>query len=476
MKNNNSAFTLIEILVWVSISVIIMISVWVFVTSGIKNITLQKSILNQESEYIGLFDDLSDIFSNNFDIISSSNTGLFVKTEWFKFGKPLLYDFWIKTLTWVCENDSDIAVKYLELKNYNPFLLSSWPFSWSYLQHEIYSSFVGWKIAWKWFFWDNFTNEMLWSGVFLNNPWWLSRDSVQKTFFSDTGNNRVLYYSWWRLYSLWDIGYGLYQPTGLLYNAWELFILNSWKNELWKISSKAWVPHDIDIAWNIPNDISFNKISVHVGNNFNITWSYGTGSFVFDWFSANVWDSVTSSSAQIVYTFSWASKSLSSWDNYWIKIPTFTGNFTSYWSSYADIRFYAWNTQVYQQLFPYVLHSDTNLLTLIDNDVKVFTWWLDWYYTDISLQWSSNLLLKDYINKKQLVLTQNGAFVSSWTLSTLPDFEKSIKMYDMKIKDMQIYNSGWIMTFKLDYYKNFNCYNQDENIVKTFLFKKAIPH
>lgn len=473
MKNNNFAFTLIEILVWVSISVIIMISVWVFVTSGIKNITIQKSILNQESEYISLFDDLDDIFSNNFDIISSSNTGLFVKTEGFKFGKPLLYDFWIKTLTWVCENDSEIPVKYLELKNYNPFLLSSWPFSWSYLRHEIYSS-IGGKIAWMGFFWDNFTNEMLWSGVFLNNPWGLSRDWVQKTFFSDTGNNRVLYYSWWRLYLLWDIWYGLYQPTGLLYSLWELFILNSWKNELWKISSKAWDPKEIDLVWNMLKNISFDRISLWMSDNFDISWSYETGSFIFSWFSPNVWDSVSSSSSEIIYAFSGA-KSLSSGDVYGIKIPTFTGNFNSYWTSYVYVKFYAGTTLVYQKIFPYVVNSDTNIFTLIDNDIKIFTWWLDWYYTDISLQ-GANVLLKDYVHKKQLVLTQNGALVSSWTLSTLPTFETTTKMYDIKVKDMQINNSGGIMTFKLDYYKNFDCYNPDANIVRTFLFKKAIPH
>ncbi|MGE4444262.1 MAG: type II secretion system protein J [Candidatus Altimarinota bacterium] len=473
MKNNNFAFTLIEILVGVSISVIIMISVGVFVTSGIKNITIQKSILNQESEYISLFDDLDDIFSNNFDIISSSNTGLFVKTEGFKFGKPLLYDFGIKTLTGVCENDSEIPVKYLEFKNYNPFILSSGPFSGSYLRHEIYSS-IGGKIAGMGFFGDNFTNEMLGSGVFLNNPGGLSRDGGLKTFFSDTGNNRVLYYSGSRVYLLGDIEYGLYQPTGLLYNAGELFILNSGKNELWKISSKVGVPKEIDLVGNMLKNISFDRISLGMSDNFDISGSYETGSFIFSGFSPNVGDSVSSSSSEIIYAFSGA-KSLSSGDVYGIKIPTFTGNFNSYGTSYVDVKFYAETTLVYQKIFPYVVNSDTNIFTLIDNDIKIFTGGLDGYYTDISLQ-GANVLLKDYVHKKQLVLTQNGALVSSGTLSTLPTFETTTKMYDIKVKDMQINNSGGIMTFKLDYYKNFDCYNPDANIVRTFLFKKAIPH
>gem|GEM_PF-3945287 len=51
-----------------------MISVGVFVTSGIKNITIQKSILNQENEYISLFEDLTEIFDTQFDIISASQT------------------------------------------------------------------------------------------------------------------------------------------------------------------------------------------------------------------------------------------------------------------------------------------------------------------------------------------------------------------------------------------------------------------
>lgn len=474
MKKNNSAFTLIEILVWVSISVTIMISVWVFVTSGIKNITLQKSILNQESEYIGLFDNLNEIFSNNFDIVSSSNTWFVVKTEGFKLWKPQVYDFSIKTFTWACENDATIETKYLELKNYNPFTLLSGAFSGSYLQHEIYR--VGlWKIAGKWFFWDNFVNEMTSSAAFLNNPGGISHSWASFAFISDTGNNKVLYYLWGKLYSLFDIGHWLYQPTGLLYNAWELFILNSGNKELWKVSSKAWVPHAIDITWKVVNPISFNKISFQVSNNFNIAWSYSTGSFIFDWFSASPSDDVVSSSSQIVYSFSW-SKNLSAWNTYGIKIPTFTGNFSSFWASYLDVIFYEGNNQVYQQLFPYAIHGDNNLLTSSDNDVKVFTWGLkDGYYSEISLQ-GSNLLLKDYINKKQLVLSQNGAFVSSGSLSWTSSFETSSKLYDMKMKDMQISHSGWVFTLKMNYYKNFDCYNPDENIVKTFLFKKAIPN
>ena len=43
MKNlKNNWFTFVEMLVWIALSVIIMVWVWVFVTSWMKNITLQE--------------------------------------------------------------------------------------------------------------------------------------------------------------------------------------------------------------------------------------------------------------------------------------------------------------------------------------------------------------------------------------------------------------------------------------------------
>ncbi len=478
MKKNNFAFTLIEILIWVSISVIIMVSVGVFVTSGIKNISLQKKILNQENVYISLFQDFWEIFWSKFDIISTSNTGIMLKTKWFQFWKPLLYDFKIKTFTGECRNDENIETKYLELQNYNPFLLTWSPFTGSYLKHQVYRSWTG--IIGKWVFWDNFENGIGGRAMFLNNPWWLTHISGTG-FVSDSGNNRVSYFlganiSSYKVFSFLDMWHWLYQPTGIVYDSiWkELFILNSGKNELWKVSSTWWEIKPIHIEFEVENDFKFDKISLQVLDNFTITWNYNTGSFQFSSpFSTGTWDTVSLTGNVLSYNFT-GSQSINSW-KYKIEIPDFTGSFQNYWASYIDLRFYDSEIQVYKKLFPYAIHSDNSIFSISDNNIQVLTDSLDWYYSVLSLT-GSNLLLKDYINQKQMVLTKNGSFVSSGTLADIGNFETRTQLYDMKIKDMQVHNSWGLLTIKIEYYKNFDCENEDENIVKTFLFKKTLSH
>ncbi len=472
MKRNSFAFTLIEILVWVSISIIIMISVGVFVTSGIKNITLQKSILNQENEYISLFEDFTEVFDTEFDIISHSQTGFLVKTEGFKLGKPLLYDFSLQTFTWECLNDVTQQTKYLQLKNYNPFFPSSWPFTGSYLKHEVYHSVQG-KVVWKWIFWDNFQELALGKEILLNNPGWLSRDGTQKTYISDTGNNRVMYYSWAKVSSILDFEKWLYQPTWLFYDSWDLFVLNSGKKELLKISSKTAAIQPINISQVIEKDIIFDTISLAVWDNFTISGAYNTGSFLFSWLSTGTGDSVSLGDNVLSYTFA-AGQNVNSGNTISLQVPGFTGAFNFYGGSYLDVKFSLAGTQVYQKILPYAIHSDTNLLTPGDNNIQILTSALPGYFTDISPT-GVNLLLKDYIQKRQLILTKTGAFVSSGALVwTIPNFEATMKKYDMKIKDMQVSHSWWLFTLKIDYYKNFNCENEDENRVKTFLFKKTL--
>lgn len=472
MKRNSFAFTLIEILVWVSISIIIMISVGVFVTSGIKNITIQKSILNQENEYISLFEDLTEIFDTQFDIISFSQTGFLVKTEGFKFGKPLLYDFSLQAFTWECLNDVSKPTKYLQLKNYNPFFPSSWPFTGSYLKHEVYRSWV--KVVWKGVFWENFQELALGKDILLNNPGWVSHSWANFSFFSDTGNNRVMYYSWAKVSSILDFEKWLYQPTWLLYNSWDLFVLNSGKNELLKISSKTATIQPVNISQTIEKDITFDTISLAVWDNFSISGTYNTGSFLFSWVSTGTGDSVSLTGNVLSYIFG-AGQNIFSGTTISLQVPGFTWVFNLYGASYLDIQFSLAGTEVYQKILPYAIHSDNNLLTPRDNNIQILTEALPGYFTDISAT-GANLSLKDYIQKRQLILTKTGAFVSSGALVWTIPFETTMKKYDMKIKDMQVSHSWWLFTLKIDYYKNFNCENEDENRVKTFLFKKTLSN
>lgn len=470
MKKNNFWFTLIEILVWTTISIILMIWVWVFVTSWMKNITIQKWILNAKDEYVWFFNELNDIFSNNFDIIKSSSGGIVVKTR-YNLWKPQIYDFSVKTFTWECQNDETIETKYLELNNYNPFFLNSWSYSWSYLKNQIYSGPS--LIIWAWISWDNLVDWMSSISAYLNNPAWITSDWTT-IFISDSANNRILYSTSWKLYNLLDYTYWIYSPTWILYDDNELFILNSWNNELLSLSSKISTPKPLDLSFKSDESFSFNRLKIEVLDNFTIWWSYNTWSFNFSWISKNTQDSVSLSSNELTYSFTW-SRNISDWDNYKIKISGFGWTFNEKWSYYVKLSFLNWDNSEYEKFFPYQVSSDGNVLTNLDNDFKVLTWYTNNYFTDIALNWT-NLLLKDYISWEYLELTKDGEFVWSWTITIPNNFETFNKKYGFKIKDFNI-NLNWnLLTIKLEYYKNFSCIDETQNIIKTLLFKKTLSN
>lgn len=468
MKKNNFWFTLIEILVWTTISIILMIWVWVFVTSWMKNITIQKWILNSKDEYVWFFNELNDIFLDKFDILKHTSSWIVVKRG-YNLWKPQIYDFSVKTLTWECQNDPDIETKYLELKNYNPFILRSWAYSWSYLKNQIYL----WSnvLVWAWVSWDNLIDWIQSTNVYLNNPAWIAREwSI--IFISDSANNRILYSNSWKIYNLVDHTYWIYQPTWILYDDKELFILNSWNNELLSLASKISSPEPLDLSFKSDESFSFNRMKIEVLENFTIWWSYNISDFNFSWISKNIEDSVSLSSNVLTYAFTW-SRNITSWNNYKIEVSDFTWTFNEKWSYYIKLSFLTWSNLRYEEFFPYKVNSDDDLLTKIDNDFKVLTWFTNNYFTDISLNWW-NLVLKDYIYWNFLELTKSWDFVWSWTITIPSNFETLNKVYDFKIKDLSIVKNWNLLTIKLEYYKNFSCIDETQNIVKTLLFKKTL--
>lgn len=467
-------FTLIEIIVWTTISIIIMISIWTFAVSWIKNITFQKQVLSQDKESLNIKNDFENIFSSDIEIVSSSNSWIILLSNNFLLWKPLIYDFSIKTLTWECKNDENIQTKYLTLKNYNPVELVSWFFTWSSIKNEIYKNST--KVIWKWYFWDNFYGWINWLEALLNNPMWLT-NNINIAYISDTANNRILYYSWSKLYSLLDESFWIYKPTWLLYSNNELFILNNFWTQILSFSSKPWIIKPIDIDFIADKDIIFDKVSLTLSGKLNINWSYNTWSFIFSWITNKIDDSISINPWRINYIFSW-SQNISSWSNIWIKIPSFNWSFNWFWSTYIDLTFYNWLNGTYQKLYPYAINSDNDLPTTFDNDLKILTWWLNGLFTNISQNIIQNLIFKDFVNKKQLTLSKTWSFISSWNLldSDVPSFDSINSSYDLKIKDFKVDNSSWILNLKIDYYKNFDCFNEKDNIIKSIILKKNISN
>ncbi|MBW7954202.1 hypothetical protein H3C61_00080 [Candidatus Gracilibacteria bacterium] len=469
MKENKFGFTLIEIIVGISISIMIMIGVGAFTSSGIKNITFLKILLNQSKEEELLQKNLLDILNNNFEVISNFNTGIILKSNNFILGKPLIYDFLVKTSTGECQNDLDIKTKYLSLTNYNPFNTNpiSSLLTGSYLKNEVY--YNGTKIAGKGYFGDNFFAGIPQTELLLNNPGGLT-SKLSTHIISDTGNNRIIYLNGGKSYSLLDENNGILKPTGVYYDSssGSLIISNKLGTEILKLKSSPGTVKPIDIIFKSNTDFNFDKLILNIKDNFLISGTYNTGSFNFTGITKSIDDTVSNTTTGITYTFS-GSKNISNGNDISINISSFNGNFDGIGNNYIDLNFYNGNTLVYNKLFFYETNSDNDIFTLTDNSFEVLTGSLNGNYTYISKNLAGDYLIYDYINKKRLNLT-SGAITSI----APPIFEKNTTNYDLRIKDFKTSISSGVLNIKIDYYKVFDCFNEKDSIIKTMLIKKSI--
>lgn len=299
---SKNAFTLIELVVWVTISMLLMTSVWILVSSGMQNILKQQNILSQNSE---LTETITD-FYNGFNNISTKDWYVFSSHSWVIFKidqnikKGWFWYLWISQQTWnYCPLDSDFKdLNYLTWKTFIPYeeiwedifldfwetenqTIQNWSttFTVNTLEHQVLENDR--IIIWWDLFWHEIQNNDSWLLTRLNNPtgivlaeWWL--------FLSDTLNNRILFYKDWNINLILDKNDGIKEPTWLAYDDIKniLYIANSWKWEILSLSSEkintnpgldiSFTPH-IDI-----NDIS--RISVNFKN------------FIWNISEHNLWD------------------------------------------------------------------------------------------------------------------------------------------------------------------------------------------
>ena len=250
---NRKWFTLVEILVWISISMILMVSVWVLISWWIKNITNQEKTIENTWNFSNFENKLNNYFQNidtNFIPITTSS--------WIILKVNKNYDEWGFIYIWETKTPLD---------NWNWIYCYSWSEN-PETNHVFIKNFIpdfdidiqkshtiNW--VWKWFFWFNKITET-WveqDEVYLNTPtgsvswWWI-------IFISDTLNNRVLYKSWSRVYELLNEKDWLKEPTWLYYDLWDLYIANSWNKEILKYSSKNITPiPSLTLTWITENNV-----------------------------------------------------------------------------------------------------------------------------------------------------------------------------------------------------------------------------
>ena len=501
---NKKAFTLIELIVWITISMVLMVSVGVFVSSWMQNIFSQQEVLENTDDFTYFSNKLQTSFNliQSWSFAPESTASWIIFKRWQSYWNGGFSYIWTETLSWVyCGSDSENEyTKNIYIKNFIPFeeqsenifndydLILKSKLEWQYQsfqkEHIIKRS---WNIVvWKWIFWDKFTEWVDWTDIYLNSPTGLSK-SWSILFISDTLNNRILWYNTSNssIHKLLDESDWLNEPTGLHYEDSEkaLYIANSGNWEILKYSSKkeatnpiltmSWFSENINeieisFSWNtIPNITNTWDWSITLNSttpNY-LTWTTDSLKYYF----------ITKNSESIELSCTWTETKFNDWKPsiYCTKTWSWeTANypnstiseisisnlnwFSATWSYYVNLKLFDWTNEKYSEYFPYFTQSDDDLTTPEDNTLEVVYSWLNY---PTWLWWTLNSDFNEFWY---------------WTYSTLP-YHSSDTLLKTPIKELSITNtSNDLLSFVLKYYKKYNCYNLDDTSERTFIMKKNL--
>jgi len=548
--NNFKAFTLVELLVWVTISMLLMISVGVFVSTWMSNIILQKKVIDDNKKLS------SDVLYLN-KILWNSNKYISETSSWVLVRKNKYFDTWWYSYLWLKKIDKQYCwtweiteTNHIFISNFIPYeeiwedinsnfwnilesneLNISWDiYKSDVLEHKILKkNWWNWDILiWRDIFWDWFTQGSIWTWVFLNSPTGLT-EIDWNLVFSDTLNNRILYLSGWLVYKLLDGKDWLNEPTWLAYDSsWKrLFISNSWSWEILEFSSKAYTQNpQLDILFKPDQNFSnINKLELVIDEtNKNFSWPNYYSDFTFSQNIRSVDDYIELENNKIKYYFIWSyinniTRSECSWKNNWdiilnypsnsIKCTNSSGswaianfrninfnNWTDYNISinsgkitplledsrhfYSELNLFNWNTSQHIENFPYYTKWDDDIFTLDDNTLKVIKSWLK-YPTGLfynSLQDSLYINIFEDRKQKKLNLSSlnilDNSNLTNFSSNNFEQYNISF-IFSNPVEKLDIeYNiPNKFLNLKLDYYKYFNCFNIDDKIKRSLLFKNS---
>lgn len=569
------AFTLAEMMISIGIFMLLMVSISIFVTEGVKNITFQKKILDSWVKELSFFKKLQDFVNDakKNNLLKTFSSWALLKIEKSLFSWGFFY-LWEASFSWkVCWADSPhqetnnlILVSFLPFEGQWGDLFWTWKnFSFSWIEIDYFNAFIAYngtsltgniiwptnalltwsslyvadtkgnqilefdtnnitqpwiKIVWTWEAGNTIISWQNWEDVYLNQPTWMAL-IWENLFISDSLNDRILQYNILtkKVYSYLSSQDGLVEPTGLYYDNTEkrLYIVNSGKWEILKIDAQN-VTASIDpkFLFSINPSITINKIFLSF---FSASWTpiglsspTNTWSFSFSWITqeedferinwnmieyyfsnytnpetSQTWctsgDYIFSSGNPIKCTASWTgiigtlqNKTLF-WNNYSINVSNLIWNFSATGAYYTKISFFSWATEIYTLYKPYFTNGDDNIMTIWDNTLSTFA--SSFSYPTGIYKVGSNIIINDFFSRTKYVLGENSWNIdSTWSLSS---FNFSfLKDYPYKyflknpIKTFSFTYIGNLVSIYLEYYKNFSCYDDEKNLIKSFLFKKYI--
>lgn len=526
--NKKWGFTLAEIVVSVSVSLILMLWVGTFITSWLKNITSQKKILDSTSQISWLYEDIQWVFSGDVKLFTwALNWDILVKNS---------YIYWMWNFNILAKRDFDsecvdmysnswvfLTWSYLVNYNFTPFewiwgdifssdwyLYSSWSLkvkfydnsleynsqilswffeniSWVYenntdifisdsKKHWVYQIPKSWfsaslipvKIVWSNIYGYDSDLPKTWNQTYLNNPSGLAI-VWDNLFISDSGNNRIVYYNLTskELNLFLDKNDWIYTPTWLFYDSVDkkFYISNSWRGGVYEIS----------INWTFPSSLNLK---------YDTKWN--TYSWVDKLILEPIWN----------WNVTWSYSSWSfNFDN-WLNIPVLTWSLNSwkfeleFWTT--DLNTQNWTVDIipFSYSWSWNVYFKIDFLSWWSSAWTIYAWWF--------VVWDGDLLTKDdnilkiydtynyptWIFKESWKICVNDFWLRKkrcfgWSVENLTDYDFSrfnfSKSY-LRLKDYKTFvnTDVWVksLNMKINYYKSYDCNDSNQNVESTMIYKK----
>lgn len=458
----NFWFTLVELLIAVTLSALLMTSVMIFTWANIRNSKKNEKILSNSNKNYSFETKLLEVTGNidtnwiynSWSSFWSYSSWIFLSTKWPNL--PITF-IGIKTFTGFCDSFSWSAsatwtINRLVIKE---MLSENNSHSWTtnyYINRDKNSIYTSWSIlaVWTWLKWNSLSSSWTWTE--LNNPSAIIENSGI-LYIADSWNNRILSYviSTGGIYEIANNKNWISNPTDIYYS-WALYITNAWAWNIIKITDWMWTWDKLDTSFKVPKNITFDKIEFIFNWIANISSPTSSWSFTFSWISTGTED-IVSTWTTLTYFFSWTTRTINSWTTYWVTINSISPYPTSTWSYSVKVNFLSWVIVQDSLNLPYFIKWDWITTTMKWNTIEVLSWWII-YPNNITSITARDSTITNYNS-----LLNNSFWIK--TISELP------------IKDFN-YNVDWnILSIKVSYYKYYDCLNE-KHIIKEKIYKKLL--
>jgi hypothetical protein len=393
-----SAFTLIELLIAVTISSLLFVSVLIFVSSSMRQNIIQEKVLKSLTQKWDFSDEFTQVLWKTSSIVWSGSisggTGIILRQR----GDVPFALLSTESFTGLCdsysgsENASGSGIR-LVLKTYlspSSHTGSLW-FTLSQTGNIVFSG--GTRIIGTWSPWNWLTGS--WETTELHFPsalYWTGNT----LYVADTFNHRILAYDIpsKNIAELLGQSDGINLPVDIVFSGSSLLIANAGDGKILSYQDSEGIDTEFTREFYVSRPFTFNSFSLEPDSGA-LSAPTNTGSYVFSRFTPLVGDTAIAGTG-LTYVFSWSQNTFTG-TLYKMSVTGIVWAPTTPWSHRMKISFLSGWTLVYQDYFPWYTVGDGKLETSTGNVLKILESDIDFPHNLQLGSWARNVDYSSFI-------------------------------------------------------------------------------